>query len=138
MAIKAIFFDIGDTLISKKQWLPGARETVLAMRKKEVRVGLISNTGNLSREDLGKLLPADFDFGLFEEGLTMLSSEVGIEKPNLGIFSLAVQHTGLSPWETMFVGESLRETIAAQKAGMQAARIVKPESDFRELLRNLG
>ncbi len=137
MTIKAIFFDIGDTLIRKKEWLPGSREFVSAMRERKLRLGLISNTGNLSREDLEKLLPPDFDFGLFEEGLTLLSSEVGIEKPILGIFSLAVQHTGFSPWETMFVGESLTETLAAQKAGMQAARIFNAKRDYRELLKCL-
>lgn len=133
MGIKAIFFDIGNTLISKKSWLPGSKECVLAMREKKIRTGLISNTGNLTRDELNKLLPEDFDFSLFEEGLTLLSSEVGIEKPSLGIFSLAIQHAGCSPWETIFVGESLTEALAAQNAGMLAARIADPAADFAAL-----
>jgi putative hydrolase of the HAD superfamily len=138
MGIKAIFFDIGNTLVSKKQWLPGSKEFVLAMRQNKVRVGLISNTGDLDREALAKLLPPDFDFGLFEGGLTLLSSEIGIEKPDIGMFLLAVEHTRLSPWETMFVGESLTETLAAQRAGMQTARIANPKSDYAELLKFLS
>ena len=103
MAIKVIFFDIGNTLVSKKQWLPGAQEFVRAVKEKKIRVGLISNTGDLTRDKLQQLLPEDFDFGTFEDGLILLSSEIGIEKPSLGIFSLAVQHADVSPWETMFI-----------------------------------
>lgn len=137
MAVKVIFFDIGNTLISKKQWLPGAREFVVAVKEKKIRVGLISNTGNLTRDQLQRLLPEEFDFAVFEEGLTLLSSEVGVEKPNLGIFSLAVQHAGVSPWETMFVGESLTESLAAQRAGMMSARIADSENDYMELLKSI-
>lgn len=137
MAIKVVFFDIGNTLISKKQWLPGAREFVVAVKEKKIRVGLISNTGNLTRDELQKLLPPEFDFAIFEEGLTLLSSEVGVEKPSLGIFSLAVQHAGVSPWETMFIGESLTESLAAQRAGMQAARIADSKTDYKDLLKSI-
>jgi len=130
MAIEVVFFDIGDTLVSKKRWLPGAQDFVRALKEKKIRVGLISNTGNLNREKVQNLLPDDFNFAVFEDGLTLLSSEVGIEKPNLGIFSLAIQHAGVSPWQTMFVGESLTESLAAQRAGMQSARITNPAEDF--------
>ena len=133
MAIEVVFFDIGDTLVSKKRWLPGAREFIGKLKEKKIRIGLISNTGDLSREAIQKLLPGDFDFAIFEEGLTLLSSEIGIKKPSLGIFSLAVQHAGVSPWNTLFIGESLTESLAAQRAGMQAARITDPERDFASL-----
>jgi putative hydrolase of the HAD superfamily len=133
MAISVIYFDIGNTLIAEKKWLPGSKEFVLKAKANGVRVGLISNTGDLDREQLSELLPADFGFDAFEEGLVLLSSEIGIEKPELGMFALAIQHTNVSPWEVMFVGESLTETIAAQKSGMSAARIVSPEEDYREL-----
>lgn len=136
MSIKVVFFDIGDTLISKKAWLPGAREFIGALREKKIRIGLISNTGNLTRDELQKLLPEDFNFAAFEDGLTLLSSEVGIEKPSLGIFSLAVQHAGVSPWETMFVGESLTESLAAQRAGMQTARMLDSINDYAILLKS--
>ncbi len=64
-------------------------------------------------------------------------SEVGIEALSIGIFSLAVQHAGASPWETMFIGESLTESLAAQQAGMQAARIADPEADYADLQKTI-
>ena len=50
--IKAVFFDIGDTLVSGKKWLPGAKELVKQLKAQGTRVGLVSNTGNLLREEL--------------------------------------------------------------------------------------
>ena len=130
---KVVFFDIGNTIVGKKQWLPGAKEFIAALKAKNVRVGLLSNTGDMDRESLEKLLPEDFDFGYFEESLVMLSSETGVEKPKLGAFSLAVQHSNCSPWETMFLGETVEETYMAQMAGMHAVRITDPANDFKTL-----
>jgi putative hydrolase of the HAD superfamily len=135
MNIEVIFFDIGDTLIAKQQWLPGAKEILATLRGKNIRIGLISNTGDWTREQLQERLPDDFDFANFEEGLVLLSSEVGIEKPKISMFSLAVHHAGVSPWATIFVGENLNETLAAQTAGMFAARIDGSQGDLERLLR---
>lgn len=135
---QVVFFDIGNTLIGNKAWLPGAKTLIGALKQKGIRVGIISNTGNLDRNKLERLLPGDFDFGVFDESLVMLSSETGIEKPKLDAFLLAVQHAGCSPWQTAFVGESLEETLAAQRAGMHAVRIGDPKSDFEKLLKLLA
>ena len=133
MGIKTVFFDIGDTLVSEKKWVPGAKQLVMNLRAEKIAVGLISNTGDLDREKLAKLLPDDFEFELFREDLVFLSSEVGMDKRNLGLFSMAIQHAGNSPWEVMFVGESLEESLMAQRSGMRAARIAKLPEDFGKL-----
>ena len=133
MSIKVVFFDIGNTLVSEKKWLPGAKECIARLKSKDIRVGLMSNTGRMSREELSRLLPDDFELDNFDQGIVLLSSETGIEKPALAAFSLAVQHAGVSPWETLFVGETLSETFAAQSAGMRAARISLSGVDYPEL-----
>ncbi len=131
MAIKTVFFDIGDTLVTKKAWLPGAKEVLAKLKGKGIRVGLISNTGDMLREKLQKdYLPDDFEFGWFEEEIVLLSSEIGVEKPSLGIFNMAINHAGCSPWETLFVAETIKETFAAQAAGMQAIRVCKMPDDL--------
>jgi putative hydrolase of the HAD superfamily len=134
MSVKVVFFDIGDTLVTKKQWLPQAKETIGFVKSAGIRVGLMSNTGTLNREALLDLLPADFEYSMFEEGLVMLSSEIGIEKPNLGIFSLAIHNANVPPEETMFVGESVNECLSAQTAGMKAARITNAAEDYPALM----
>ena len=133
--IKVVFFDIGNTLVSSGGWLPEAAETLAILKSQGIRLGLLSNTGDLTREQLQTLLPDSFEFDVFEPGLVFLSSETGVEKPNLGAFLLAIQHAAVSPWQTMFVGETISETLAAQKAGMQAVRITDAEKDYPELLK---
>lgn len=138
MSIRVVYFDIGNTLVAGKDWLPGAKKAITDLAAKKIRIGLISNTGELSREELSEeYLPADFDLESFEQGIVFLSSEVGVEKPDPAVFALAVQHSGVSPWETMFVGESLTETLVAQTAGMQSARIADAEKDYPALVKHL-
>lgn len=136
-AIKVVFFDIGNTLIANRAWMPQAKETIALLKKAGVRVGLISNTGDLDREELRKLLPADFDFEDFESELVLLSSEVSMEKPDLPIFLFAVQHAGVSPWETCFVAETVSETLGAQAAGMRAVRICDSAKDYPVFVESL-
>jgi HAD superfamily hydrolase (TIGR01662 family) len=134
--LKVIFFDIGDTLVTRAPnataptdrnvWIPGAKELIAQLQSKGFRVGLISNTGNLKRDDFLKLVPEDFDLAQFDAKLVLLSSEVGVKKPNVEIFQMAVNRAGVSAQETMFVGENLVETLAAQRAGMRSARISPP------------
>ena len=128
--IRTVFFDIGNTLVKDKKWLPNVRDLISHLRKKGTDIGIISNTGDLDRDQLSDLLPEDFEFANFDESLVMLSSETGISKPKLDAFLLAVQHSGKSPWECCFIGESLNETFMAQKAGMLAIRVCGPD-DFK-------
>jgi len=133
--IAAIFFDIGDTLVrtNTKEWLPGAKDMLTRIRLPGVRIGIISNTPDLDREQLkAKYLPPDFDFGAFDSELVLLSNEVGIEKSDIRIFLRAIEKAAASPWACIFVGEKLEETWGAQKAGMRAVRVAG-ELDLAEL-----
>lgn len=130
-----VFFDIGDTLVTSGSWVEGAKATLEQLKSSGVRLGLISNTGNLSRDELKDHLPSDFSFEDFEDALIVLSSEVGIEKPDLRIFLLAVQRAAAPPWCSLFVGENLAETLAAQAAGLRAARIAEVPADLETLTR---
>lgn len=137
MASLAAFFDIGETLVQDSSWLPGAKDFIDTLRADGQRVGLISNTGALSRAELSALLPNDFSFDQFEPSLVLLSSEVGIEKPDPRIFLHAVAVSGTHPWDCVFVGERLLETWAAQAVGMRAIRVARFPQDFvsiKELL----
>lgn len=141
-SIKVVFFDLGDTLVisndEQKEWIPGAREVLKRLSADDVRIGVISNTGPYSRKELMKYLPEDFDFGAFDERLIVLSSEVGISKPDLGIFRLALQRAEVSPPESLYVGEKLSETLVAQRSGMKAARVHMFPEDFEDLTRLLN
>jgi len=136
--ISVVFFDLGDTLVTgetrPKTWIPGANAVLEGLRDKGVRIGVISNTGELTRSELLEILPPDFDFGLFEEALVVLSSEVQVSKPDPEIFLEAVKRAGVTAGETLFVGESLEETLAAQGVGMKAARVHNFPDDWSTIL----
>ena len=124
--IEVVFFDIGDTLVKRGSergyvWIDGAREAIATLQEAGVRVGLISNTGDLTREYLfATLMPADFNPGRFEQPLIILSSEVGVEKPDPGIYRRAIEAAAVDPGATMFCAETLSHVIAAQAVGMRA------------------
>ena len=48
----------------------------------------------------------------------VISAEVGIKKPDPGIFDSAFEQTGLKPEEVIYVGDTEDDTTAARAAGM--------------------
>ena len=127
--LKVVFFDLGETLVTQgKAWVPGAKNLLAQLSGKGVRLGVISNTGDLARPDILKLLPADFDLNLFESKLILFSSEVHVEKPAPAIFQLAIKRAGVPSGKCLFCTEDLLDTLAAQRAGMRTARVLKPAS----------
>lgn len=137
--IRVAFFDLGGTLVgSKRDWIPGAHETLLKLRRMGIRLGLISNTKNLSRPEILQLLPEDFDMNLFEHELVIFSSEVHVEKPDPLIFKLAVRRAGVKPIECLFCTEEEAHIVTANQEGMQTALVqAPPNSDIGTLVDRL-
>ena len=111
---KVVFFDIGETLVRRNlagehEWQPGAEQLIDELGGSGYRLGVISNTGALTRDELEDLLPATFSFDRFEPALVVLSSEVGVEKPDLRIFFTALAAGRVEPQRCCFVGENLEE-----------------------------
>ena len=137
--IKVAFFDLGKTLVGdNKDWIPGAKDTLAKLVEKHIRLGVISNTGDLSRSKILDLLPKDFDLDIFEENLIIFSSEVDVEKPDPKIFQLAIQRANVKASECFFCTEERPHVLAAQKEGMRACTVQKPPgSDIKELVHEL-
>ena len=132
-----VFFDLGKTLVtSSRAWMPGAQEALAQLHQAGVHLGIISNTDGLDRQALLALLPVDFDVGLFDEHLVLLSSEVGHKKPELTIFRMAVERAGVAPTPCLFCTDDLLEALAAQQTGMRAARVATP-GDMEHLIPTL-
>ena len=136
--LKIAFFDIGETLVRRLDTgqfvlVDGAFEAVKAFADRHMLTGIISNTEGITRDQLIDLLPNSFDFGVFEPSLVILSSEVGVKKPDRAIFELAL-HRGrtlipeLTAEECIFCGENLAEIMAAQRSGFFGARVLRTET----------
>lgn len=136
---KVIFFDLGDTLVKDKKWLPDAKELLKRLSMDEIPLGIISNTGDFNREDLLSVLPADFSWNLFKSDLIILSSEVNIEKPSLEIFRLAREKSGCEPAKCLFCTENVVDGLVAQQVGLHSYRVQPPpDSDIGKVYLNLS
>ena len=137
--IRVAFFDLGGTLIgNNKDWISGAQNALAKLGAKQIRLGIISNTGNLSRPKILALLPTDFDMGLFESKLVVFSSEVHVEKPDPKIFLFAIKQASVKPGECLFCTEEIAHILAAQHVGMQTVRVQKPpHSDIGKIVEKL-
>lgn len=144
---KVVFFDLGNTLVRrimqsgseiKFEWVEGAKNALEQLKERELRLGLISNTGNLSKSQLLILLPADFSLDTFEHNLIILSSEHEFEKPQLAAFACAVDKAEIAPGECLFCTEELSHTLAAQQIGMRAVWLpLPPRGDIKGLVTDL-
>jgi HAD superfamily hydrolase (TIGR01509 family) len=96
--------------------VPEAQETLAALTSRGLKIAVVSNTFLP-----GHVLDRHLDIVSLGEmiGPRVYSSEVVFRKPKLEIFKLALEQTGLSPSETIFVGDSPKNDIfGAHRAGM--------------------
>lgn len=128
-----VYFDIGDTLVDASfRLFPDVAEALKLLREAGLKLGLLSNTGTLTRAELKNMLPKDLGFEDFEAELVILSSEVGVEKPHPKIFGLALDRAQQAPLQVIYCSENLLEVISAQKSGMVGLRLI-PGKDFSKL-----
>jgi HAD superfamily hydrolase (TIGR01509 family) len=99
----------------------GAAEVLAACKERGLKIGLVSNTmwpgiyhhGDLERFDMLRF----FDHLVF-------SSDLGLWKPDPRIFQISLDGLGVSPRESVFVGDNPRHDVAgAQGAGMRGVLI---------------
>jgi phosphoserine phosphatase len=94
---------------------PGALE-VLKQLHGRCHLGIITNgLTEIQKEKIDRLgIEPYFD-------TLLISQEVGIAKPDAGIFQLALERVPCEPWEAVMVGDSLARDIAgARGAGMHS------------------
>ena len=97
---------------------PDARDALIWIKNRGIRIGLICNTGITPANGLRKVLE---DHDLEKYFNTMIfSNEVGIRKPDPEIFHLAADKLGVKPSETVHVGDNLKADVwGAKNAGFK-------------------
>lgn len=132
--LPTVFFDIGNTLgvprISPPPYrlegldvYPYIPAILQQLRDNNARIGIISNTGNETADDMKKVLEEAGIYSFFEPSLLIYSSVVGLKKDSPKIFELAVERAGYSatPKQCLFVGEDSQERTYAIAAGLRVA-----------------
>jgi FMN phosphatase YigB (HAD superfamily) len=135
--LSVVFFDLGNTLVlsGQRRWVSGAQAVLSRLRQENIRLGIISNTGDLARQALMEHLPAEFSFDDFEADLVLLSSEVSLKKPDIRIFLKAMERAAVPPSECLFCTEDFRDPVVAQLAGMRSIRVrPSPGDDLEQLV----
>ena len=91
--------------------VPGAKETLEALRDKGYRLFAASNSfGHLQRNRLAKAGVST----LFED--TFISMDIGYDKPDVRFFEHALRATGLQAEEVLMLGDSMTTDILGAKA----------------------
>jgi epoxide hydrolase-like predicted phosphatase len=66
------------------------------------------------------------------------SAEVGVSKPDPGIYRLTLDRLGVAPEQAIFLDDSLRNVDAARQVGIHTIQFVDPDVSLVELERLLG
>jgi len=126
--LRAIFFDLGDTLVESGagglfELRPGAQETVDQLQTMGVELGVITNVpADWTLDDLLAVL-AEPDF-LDEFDVVVLSSLAPASKPDPAIYTFAhgLLPTPVAIGDTAFVGETLSEIADSENSPTSGAR----------------
>lgn len=98
--------------------IEGARKTLLQIKNKGIKIGLISNWDNSCRQVLKKNNLLD----IFDH--IVISSEVGIKKPKKEIFNLAFEMGQTSAEKSIYVGDNYYDdVIGSTNVGMDCILI---------------
>ncbi len=106
--------------------LPGALEALEAVRARGYRTALVSDCSEetpllWSRTPLAPLMD-----------VTVFSCEVGMLKPDPGIYAIACQRLGVEPGACVYTGDREEELVGARDAGMHAVWSLPPHRDTYE------
>lgn len=128
--IKGVFFDLGDTLVKEGsvETLPNAHE-VLGILADRYRLAIICNT-NASGERVREILRSAGIERYFD--LVVVSSEVGLRKPDGRIFRIALENLDLRPDEVVMVGNRISaDILGGNRVGMKTV-LIKWNNRYQE------
>jgi putative hydrolase of the HAD superfamily len=126
--VKAVFFDLGDTLIVEQgdrhlseasfEAVPQAEETLMSLKRKRFKVGIITNTTTSREKDVRKVLR---QLGLESYiDLVVTSVDAGCEKPCKGIFSIALRTAKVKASDAVMVGDQVaKDIVGGNRMGMK-------------------
>jgi len=109
-----------------------AKPTLEAARKRDFRMGMVSNATDLARKVLSNLdMEKYFDF-------VVISDEVGVRKPDPRIFRIALNKAGVAAERSLFLGDKLStDVMGAARIGMRAILVdrsnIFPDTQFARI-----
>ncbi|MCU0607652.1 MAG: HAD family hydrolase [Candidatus Edwardsbacteria bacterium] len=119
------------------QLVPGVAETLAALKRKRLKLGLICNTGRSPGAALRRLLES---FGIFKRfNVALFSDETAVRKPDPAIFRQALAALAVQPAAAVHVGDNAAADVGgAMAAGMQAVWVRREAEAQPECLAAIG
>lgn len=103
---------------------PEAIPVLTALKQNKKTVGLVSNFDHPPL--VRRILSCNGLANIFDS--TIISSEVGVKKPDPAIFALALQQTGILPAEAVYVGDTEADVTGAISARIHPIFIARPDN----------
>ena len=128
--IKGVFFDLGDTLVKEGsvETLPNAHE-MLEVLADRYRLAIICNTDASGERVRGTLRSAGIERHF---DLVVVSSEVGLRKPDRRVFRIALDNLDLRPDEVVMVGNRISaDILGGNRVGMMTI-LIKWNNRYKE------
>lgn len=126
---EALAAELGEFFAKRRRELqdpmPGAEEILHKLRAAGVRIGLLTNGApDLQREKI-----ESSGLGMFFDA-AVVSGEIGTGKPESEIFHHLLEKLGVTPAESLMVGNSLaRDIVGAKRAGLASCWIALEGED---------
>lgn len=122
MDLRGILNELREPREKERLWIAydAAVEVLSVLKQKKIGTGLISNWDKTARRVLREnALDRMLD-------KIVISSEVGVSKPDRRIFELALEHEGVEPGECLYVGDNYYDdALGSGHAGMSSV-IINP------------
>ncbi|MDJ0987590.1 MAG: HAD family hydrolase [Desulfobacterales bacterium] len=103
---------------------PQAMPVLKQLKQLQKTVGLVSNFDHPPH--VRRLLAENGWANIFDT--IIISSEVGVKKPDPAIFELALQHAGIAPAQAVYVGDTQDDVTGAIAAGIQPVFITRTDN----------
>lgn len=134
----ALYFE---HVANARQLYPEVCDTLLALHRRHVRQGIISNAQFYTRIQLNEMLREQSDgkiasmHAVFDETLVFFSCDFGVAKPDLGMSKHArnvLRVEGITPDQCLCVGNDMLQDIwCAKQCGFGAALFAGDENSVR-------
>jgi putative hydrolase of the HAD superfamily len=106
---------------------PEAREVLAYLKSRGLKIGLITDCASDAPTTWNKTSLAQF----FD--VTVFSCLVGMQKPNPGIYHLAIKQLGVEARDCLYIGDGgSQELTGASSVGMQAVQLRSPAEDLAD------
>lgn len=103
---------------------PEAMPVLMDLKHRNKTVGLVSNFDHPPH--VRRILSENGWATVFDT--IVISSEVGLKKPDPAIFALALQRTGIAPADAIYVGDTHDDVAGANAAGIQPIIIARTDN----------